>query len=472
MIFTEAVFPVFLLFVLGMYWLVFRGKWRNHWLLAASAVFYGWWDIRFLALIGAVVLSAWITGLMIRNLFGHRRGQLRILSMAIVFNLGLLAAFKYFSFFSESARLALESIGMTASWPVLNIILPVGISFYIFQAISYMVDVYRKDLPAEERLSQVALYIAFFPQLVAGPIVRAASFFPQIDHKKTFSAALFAAGARAFLIGFIYKAAIADNIAPFVDPVFSDIGNWSNSSLLAATFAFGTQIYFDFAGYSLMAIGVARWFGFYIPKNFDDPYASSDISVFWRRWHMSLSFWLRDYLYIPLGGNRRGKLIAYRNLMITMVLGGLWHGAAWSFVVWGGIHGLALSLHKALMELTGRKVLVPVLGGVFGIAFTLIIVFAAWVPFRAETLSDAVSVWSGMTGLRQGGAEQISWVAFFVPALLLLDSLTSQLKTLRKVPKHWITRLPSLYWAGLGVLCALAFALYPLKSAPFVYFQF
>ena len=472
MIFTEAIFPIFLVFVLGLYWAVFRGSWRNHWLLLASAIFYSWWDIRFLALIGAVILSAWVTGLMIRDRFGHKGGQLRVLWTAIAFNLGLLATFKYFGFFADSARAGLESLGMSASWPTLNIILPVGISFYIFQAISYMVDVYRKDLPAEQRLSRVALYIAFFPQLVAGPIVRAASFFPQIERRKTFSLALFAAGARAFLIGFIYKAAIADNIAPFVDPVFSDIGSWSNSSLLAATLAFGTQIYFDFAGYSLMAIGVARWFGFYIPKNFDDPYSSPDIAVFWRRWHMSLSFWLRDYLYIPLGGNRLGTTKTYRNLMITMVLGGLWHGAAWSFVVWGAIHGAALSVQRALMRLIGREKLVPAGGGIFGVVLTLIVVFAAWVPFRAENLTDAVSVWGGIVGLRAGGGEQISMVAFFVPVLLLIDSLSSQVKGLRRISRHWVTRQPSLYWAGLGALCALAFALYPLKSAPFVYFQF
>lgn len=472
MIFTEAIFPLFLVGVLFIYWVVMRGSWRNHFLLLASAVFYGWWDVRFLALIGTVIAISYIAGLQMRDRMSHKAGQRKVLWIAIGLQLGLLAAFKYFGFFADSAAAALSSVGMSASWPTLNIILPVGISFYIFQAISYLVDVYRKDIPAETSVSRVALYIAFFPQLVAGPIVRAASFFPQIDRKKTFSSALFAAGARAFIIGFIYKAAIADNIAPFVDPVFADIGRWDNQSLLAATLAFGTQIYFDFAGYSLMAIGVARWFGFFIPKNFDYPYSSTSISEFWRRWHMSLSFWLRDYLYIPLGGNRKGPLKTYRNLMITMVLGGLWHGAAWTFVIWGAMHGVALSVNRFVERLVGKGALLPIAGGALGLALTLMVVFLAWVPFRAESLSDAVTVWQGIGGLREGGVERLPLIAFFVPALVLIDAVVSRVGALKRLPRHWSLRTPSLYWAGMGCLAALAVALYPLKSAPFVYFQF
>ncbi|MAP96457.1 MAG: membrane-bound O-acyltransferase family protein [Ponticaulis sp.] len=472
MIFTEAIFPIFLIFVLGVYWLALRGSWRNDWLLLASAIFYGWWDVRFLLLIATVIAISWYAGRRIRDLMGHRKGQLQVLWVAIGLQLGLLAVFKYFGFFASSAASALDSIGMEASWPTLNIILPVGISFYIFQAISYLVDVYRRDLVAENNPGRVALYIAFFPQLVAGPIVRAASFFPQIDRKKTFTTALFWAGARAFAVGFIYKAALADNIAPFVDPVFADISQWDNRSLFAATMAFGTQIYFDFAGYSLMAIGVARWFGFFIPKNFDDPYTSTSISEFWRRWHMSLSFWLRDYLYIPLGGNRKGPVKTYRNLMITMVLGGLWHGAAWSFVIWGALHGLALSVNRFFERLLGRGLILPAAGGALGLVLTLFVVFGAWVPFRADSLGDAVMVWAGIFGLRENGAQSLSLVAFCVPLLLVIDSLFARLSRLGDLSRHWVTRTPSVYWAGVGCLVALALALYPLKSSPFVYFQF
>lgn len=449
-----------------------RGDWRNHCLLLASAVFYGWWNEKLLLLIGAVIFVSWMAAQEIKAREGNRRGQLVALWLAIGFQLAMLGVFKYFNFFKGSAEDMLAMVGLPVSWPVLNIILPVGISFYIFQAISYLVDVFRKDLPAESRLDRVALYIAFFPQLVAGPIVRAASFFPQIEREKKLTSALIASGARAFMIGFVYKAAIADNIAPFVDPVFADVGAWSNSSLIAATFAFGTQIYFDFAGYSLMAIGVARWFGFYIPKNFNDPYSSTSIDIFWRRWHMSLSFWLRDYLYIPLGGNRLGELKTYRNQMITMLLGGLWHGAAWNFVIWGGIHGMALAVHRAFMGKNKHRVLFPLAGGAFGLLMTVIVVFAAWVPFRAANLGDTLSVWFAATGLREGGASQLSFVAFLVPLLLVVDSLFSQAGFLKRLSRVPLLRAPAFYWAGAGCLTALALALYPLKSAPFVYFQF
>ncbi|MAI89267.1 MBOAT family protein [Ponticaulis sp.] len=472
MIFTEAIFPLFLMIVLGVYWGIMRGSWRNDWLLLASIVFYGWWDVRFLALIGAVVFVAWFAGLMMKKREESQRAQLWVLWPAIAFQLVMLATFKYFGFFSESARVALSTIGMDASWPTLNIILPVGISFYIFQAISYLVDIYRRQLPVETQFARVAFYIAFFPQLVAGPIVRAASFFPQIDRKKTFSGGLVAAGARAFILGFVYKAGLADNIAPFVDPVFADISAYNTPSVIGATFAFGTQIYFDFAGYSLMAIGVARWFGFYIPKNFDDPYSSTSIAVFWRRWHMSLSFWLRDYLYIPLGGNRLGPVKTYRNLMITMVLGGLWHGAAWSFVLWGALHGAALSVHRFIMGHVAGKELIPALGGMFGLVLTVFMVFAAWVPFRAESMADTLSVWAGFVGLRAGGEASLPWVAFWVPLLIIIDSVFSQTDVLKRISRTPIFRSPSLYWAGMGCLAALMLALYPLKSAPFVYFQF
>lgn len=472
MIFTEAIFPLFLSLVLLVYWLVLRGDWRNHWLLLASAVFYGWWDIRFLALIGAVILVSWMAALGITARQGNRKAQLTLLWLAIGFQLALLATFKYFGFFADSAADALALLGWSANWPLLNIILPVGISFYIFQAISYLVDVFRQDLKVERRIDRVALYIAFFPQLVAGPIVRAAGFFPQIAQRKKLSSALIASGARAFIIGFIYKAALADNIAPFVDPVFSEVSGWSNASLVAATFAFGTQIYFDFAGYSLMAIGVARWFGFYIPRNFDDPYSSTSIDIFWRRWHMSLSFWLRDYLYIPLGGNRLGEVKTYRNQMVTMVLGGLWHGAAWNFVIWGALHGFALALHRSIIGRDKRRLLVPGLKGGAGLALTILFVFAAWVPFRAETLVDTLSVWSAALGLRTGGAGELSFVAYLVPGLILIDSLFSQSSVLKQLPRLPVLRLPTVYWACAGVLLALAAALYPLKSAPFVYFQF
>ena len=295
MIFTDAIFFAFLAIVFGGYWLLKGKEARLSLLLVASAIFYGWWDWRFLGLIGFVIIVSWAVAKFAAARPVGNRARRRALVFGITANLSVIAIFKYFGFFADSAREMLATIGLDPGWTALNILLPVGISFYVFQAISYIVDVARGEMEPEMRLRRVALYIAFFPQLVAGPIVRAASFFPQMERVKTLSGALVFAGLRAFALGFAYKAGIADNLAQFVDPVFgdaqvagdADLAAWSNLALVGATLAFCALIYFDFAGYSLMAIGVARWFGFYIPKNFDHPYASPAIDDFWRRWHIS-----------------------------------------------------------------------------------------------------------------------------------------------------------------------------------------
>lgn len=473
MIFTDLIFFVFLALVFSAYWLLRRKESRLNLLLGASAIFYGWWDWRFLGLIGFVILVSWaVAGFATRRAPGNRERRLALIA-GITANLAVIAVFKYFGFFADSARAMLETIGLNPGWTALNILLPVGISFYVFQAISYIVDVARGDLEPEMRLRRVALYIAFFPQLVAGPIVRAASFFPQMERVKTLTGALFFAGLRAFALGFAYKAGVADNLAQFVDPVFgdaqiagdTDLAAWSNLALISATLAFGALIYFDFAGYSLMAIGVARWFGFYIPKNFDYPYASPAIDDFWRRWHISLSSWLRDYLYIPLGGNRLGDRKTYRNLMVTMVLGGLWHGAAWTFVAWGAMHGAALAFHKAVFK--GRAAI----GVVYGVIATQFFVLLTWVPFRAESFGDTLTIWSAFTGLRSGGSAELSlWIWLLVP-LIALDAILGK-GGLKALKTSRVFRQPVLYWGSLGVLSGIMLALYPLEASPFVYFQF
>ena len=473
MIFTDLIFFVFLALVFSAYWLLRGKEARLSLLLGASAIFYGWWDWRFLGLIGFVIVVSWaVAAFAAQRPIGDRDRRLALIA-GISANLAVIAVFKYFGFFADSAREMLATIGLDPGWTALNILLPVGISFYVFQAISYIVDVARGDMEPEIRLRRVALYIAFFPQLVAGPIVRAASFFPQMERVKTLSSALFFAGLRAFALGFAYKAGIADNLAQFVDPVFgdaqvpgdTDLAVWSNVALVSATLAFGALIYFDFAGYSLMAIGVARWFGFYIPKNFDYPYASAAIDDFWRRWHISLSSWLRDYLYIPLGGNRLGDRKTYRNLMVTMVLGGLWHGAAWTFIAWGAMHGAALAFHRAVFK--GRAAI----GFVFGLVATQVFVLLTWVPFRAESFGDTLVIWSAFTGLRDGGsAELSSWIWLLVP-LIAMDALLGK-GGLKQLKDSRVFRHPALYWGSLGVLTGILLALYPLEASPFVYFQF
>ncbi|MEM7637845.1 MAG: MBOAT family O-acyltransferase [Pseudomonadota bacterium] len=473
MIFTDATFLIFLAAIFSGYWLLQDKEERLSLLLLGSVVFYGWWDWRFLALIGAVIGVSWAVAKFTAGRTPGDRERRWALIGGIAFNLSVIAAFKYFGFFAESARTMLATVGVDPGWTALNILLPVGISFYVFQAISYIVDVARGDLAPEQRLRRVALYIAFFPQLVAGPIVRAASFFPQMEREKKLSSALFFAGLRAFLLGFAYKAGIADNLAQFVDPVYgnalvagdTELSQWSNLALVGATIGFAGLIYFDFAGYSLMAIGVARWFGFYIPKNFDYPYSSPSIEDFWRRWHISLSSWLRDYLYIPLGGSRVGKLKTYRNLMATMVLGGLWHGAAWTFVAWGALHGAALIFQKA----TFRSDIALRFG--LGLVATQLFVLLTWVPFRAESFADTMTVWSAFAGLREGGSAGISaWVWMVVP-LIALDAFLGR-GGLKRLPNIALLRRSTVYWGSLGVLSGILLALYPLEASPFVYFQF
>lgn len=481
MIFTDVIFPAFLLVVFSLHWLTpakFKET-RLMILLGASAIFYAWWDARFLLLIGTVIAIAWGAGLYAGDKTLDKKKRNLATTLGVASNLFILAVFKYFNFFVDSFIDVLNIVGLNANPSTLKIILPVGVSFYIFQAISYIVDVRREELETETRLRRVALYIAFFPQLVAGPIVRAAGFFPQMEKDRKLSNEILLSGLRFFAIGWVYKAGFADNIAPFVDSVFgnpmvdgdSDVSNWTNLSLVGATFAFGAQIYFDFAGYSMMAIGVARWFGFYIPRNFDFPYMATSIADFWRRWHISLSSWLRDYLYISLGGNRAGKLRNYVNLFATMLLGGLWHGAAWTFVIWGALHGAALAIHRLCV---GKKdyLIGGLMGAAIGLVLTQVFVIMVWAPFRAEGMSDVFEVWAAFAGIRDGsGLKSLDWLVWLAPLAVIIDGILGK-SGFAKLSRSVAMRRPAVFWGGLGVFVGCALAVFPLKAAPFVYFQF
>lgn len=474
MIFTSFSFLIFFAGVFALYWMVPSKQFRLGFLLVASGLFYAWWDWRFLGLISLVIAVSWLVALQMSARPHDRLHQNRWLTFGVVVSLLVLGIFKYTGFFADSFAEILSATGLKADVPTLRIILPVGVSFYIFQAISYMADVRRRQIPAEPRLSRVALYIAFFPQLVAGPIVRAASFFPQMERTKRFSRRTLVVGLRAFFTGLVYKALLADNIGPMVDQVYGNLGAYGNGAIGLATFGFAAQIYFDFAGYSLMAIGVARLFGYHIPRNFNFPYAATSITDFWRRWHMSLSFWLRDYLFIPLGGSRGTKTTYFRNLLATMILGGLWHGAAWTFVLWGLIHGAALIVHKLWIDLVRPRLdrLRPhrnALDWVFGFMLTQFIVLLAWALFRAESLDDGLSAMAALTGLRQGGELGMNWMLMLVLVPLALDHL---LGVTRWRPNWTALSRPEVWWGAAGMATALAFTIYPLKAAPFVYFQF
>lgn len=333
MVFNSVEFLIFLPIVFGLYWCMARWvRWQNLFIVVASYVFYGWWDWRFLALIALTSVASYASGVLIEQ----HRGHGKIISAAnIVLNLLILAFFKYFNFFSESFATAMASLGWHCDMPTLNIVLPVGISFYTFQALSYSIDVYRRKLPASHSIIDVMAFISFFPQLVAGPIERATSLLPQIQKTRHFSAATATTGMRQMLWGLFKKMIVADSCGLIVDRIWTDIPEHHGFALLLAMVLFAFQIYADFSGYSDIAIGCARLFGIKLTTNFKVPYFSRSIREFWRRWHVTLMNWFTEYVYFPLGGSRKGKARTVLNTIIVFALSGLWHGANWTFVLWG-----------------------------------------------------------------------------------------------------------------------------------------
>jgi alginate O-acetyltransferase complex protein AlgI len=464
--FPTIEFAAFFAVVLFLNWLLMPHPraWRPF-ILAASYLFYGWLDWRW---VGLLVLST-VVNTVAAQVIGRSPSVMtrkRALIAAIVFNLALLGTFKYLGFFVTSVDDALSAIGLGAPLPLIQVVLPIGISFFTFQSISYVVDVYRGDAKPVS-LIDFAILQAFFPHLVAGPIVRVNEFVPQLRTPRDPRKVL--AGPGLFLIagGLIKKTVVADELARrIVDPVFGDPGAHSGAEVLLAIYAFAAQIYCDFSGYTDMAIGLALLLGFKLPQNFDRPYLATSLRVFWHRWHMTLSRWLRDYLYIPLGGNRRGERQAYRNLMITMLLGGLWHGAAWTFLIWGGIHGGALAGERWLR---GRFDTSRVPAWV-GWLVTFHVVCLAWVFFRAPDLGVAFSV------LGQIGASGAT--ALVTPVIV---SLTFGAVAIQAVPpdfwrraEAWFVTRPAIaQGAALGVLVVVADAAVGQQGvAPFIYFQF
>ena len=469
--FVSSEFVVFLVAVYALHWLSPR-EGRRKWLLTiASYLFYAAWDWRFCFLMLFVSVNAFSAGRLVSVLSGS--GRKSALAASIGVDLALLGFFKYYNFFAANAATALGHLGLPEDLPILQLVLPVGISFYIFHAISYVVDVYRAKVPPETSFVNVALYISFFPQLIAGPIVRAAFIMPQIRRRRPFSRSQQAMGIRLLVRGLIYKAVIADTLAQIADPVFAHLDHYGEHALLTAMVAFYGQIYFDFAGYSSMAIGTARLFGYRFPRNFDYPYGSASATEFWRRWHMSLSFWLRDYVYITLGGNRGGRLVVYRNLMATMLLGGLWHGAAWTYVIWGLVHGLGLCLHKLWMTVrprlptgvdwqsTGWRVAATI--------FTQLWVMNAWVFFRCDSIADAATVLGSIVGLRSHAGAAIFPSELWVLLVVVSDHVLGRGALRLPVPRRWAQPV---VWGGVGALLALALAAMPLVQKPFIYFQF
>lgn len=431
--------------------------------MVANFLFYAWWDWRFslLILVGSFVdfhLAIKIAD----TAAGHAR-RLWLLA-SVTYNLGLLAFFKYTNFLADNVAAAFGTTRDTR----FDIVLPLGISFFTFQAMSYTLDVYRGQFPATRRFGDFAFSMTFFPHLIAGPIVRASHFMPQLDGEHPLRLANLNEGGSRFVRGFIKKVLFADTFAVCADQVFAAPSSFSTVTVWLGVFAYSAQIYFDFSAYSDMAVGLARMFGFEFPENFRYPYLASNITEFWRRWHMSLSSWLRDYLYFSLGGNRLGRLRTYRNLALTMLLGGLWHGANWTFVLWGALHGAALALHKWWIEGWGptRSDSIPLRFA--GWAGTFVFVTLCWVPFRSPDMRTAEAVARKLIGLGAGGA---SWPHVQTLVLMALAATLHAVEAARPgATRLDLARPVHMVACFAALLVALLFS--PLGHSPFIYFQF
>jgi alginate O-acetyltransferase complex protein AlgI len=476
MLFHTPTFAVFFAAVVLCFAATGTARGRKAVLLLASCVFYMWWSPAFILLLLGPMLVDYNVARWLETATDDRVRR-RLLGASIAVNLGLLAFFKYAVFLLQNAALALRAIGVDVDVPNPTVALPIGISFFTFERLSYTIDVYRRVTPATRSPLDFALFISFFPRLIAGPIVRAADFLPQLHRKLPlrFDAGIF------FLVlrGLTKKVVFADNLAPFVEQVFAQPERWPSAVIWLGAIAFAVQIYCDFSGYSDVAIGLGRVFGLELPKNFAHPYFAANPSEFWRRWHISLSTWLRDYLYIPLGGNRDGRAATYRNLMITMILGGLWHGASWNFALWGFLHGLALSVHRALADLgwLARAPSPSRLVRAASVAAMQYWVLLCWIPFR---ISDTGHMW---TALRKfvlfdadltfsaAGIGNLSVV--FTAALLAAFAVLHGVSAWRGNLDEELARAhPALAGAACIAAGFAFFALWPLTEAPFIYFQF
>ncbi|MDM8543259.1 MBOAT family O-acyltransferase [Desulfococcaceae bacterium HSG9] len=398
MLFNSIEFIIFLPIVFILYWVVTNRslKIQNLLLVIASYFFYGWWDWRFLFLIAFSSFVDYFVGIRIAKTNDKTQRKLLLLTSIFV-NIGFLGFFKYFNFFSENFAKAFTFLGLPITDPVLlNIILPVGISFYTFQTLSYTIDVYKRKLEATKDIIAFFAFVSFFPQLVAGPIERATNLLPQFYKKRTFEYDSIVDGMRQILWGLFKKMVIADNCAKYANDIFANCSSYSGSTLLLGAVFFAFQIYGDFSGYSDVAIGTARLFGMSLMRNFAFPYFSRDIAEFWRRWHISLSTWFRDYLYIPLGGSHGGTWMKIRNIFIIFIVSGFWHGANWTFIAWGALNAvyflplMLLNKNKSNMDTVAKGRFLPSLKDVFQIGLTFFITLIAWVFFRAESLYMAV----------------------------------------------------------------------------------
>ena len=491
MIFASKGFFVFLAVVLPVYHVLGRRSFKYRWLLAASWFFYGWvsfhvspWCVPYLSVIWALTVIDYVAGLRIEA-SADDRVRRRWLAASVVSNIGLLVAFKYTEFAYDNVASLAQLLGYPAADRHWHILLPLGISFHTFQGISYTVDVYRRQIRAVHSFVDYALFVAFFPQLAAGPIVRAAEFLPQMTTPPRATAAQVSDGIVLFAGGLFKKLVIADNLDSFVSDVFTNPGDYDDATHRWAVVAWAVQIYCDFSGYTDMAIGTAKWFGFELPPNFRLPYLATSITDFWRRWHLSLSTWLRDYLYFPLGGSRHGPVRTYFNLMFVFVLIGLWHGAAWNWFAYGALNGLLLCLHRAYdRALTGVAWADAVRGSVgwkvlawAGTAFQFLVVL---ILVRMNGWDNGFLMTESMVGVRHAGPAESPGFAAWAPAvpatvpLLIAFGMTGHVVgLLRNVDVPISDRWPEpLRMIGAAVAVAAVVVFGAGAVRPFIYIQF
>ena len=495
MLFCSWNFAQFFALVFAVYWLV---PWRRlrlniplprrrtftltgdemriWWLLLASYHFYASWNRKLALLIIGSTLLDYLIGL---GLEASSRAALRrlLLGLSLTANLGLLCYFKYMNFFLASLQDALHAAGVSSSMPILKVILPVGISFYTFEAINYTVDVFRRRVPAERNPAHLLFFVLFFPHLIAGPIVRAKDFLPQIRRSKRWSWARFQLGIEYFLLGLIKKWLVADQLAQYAEPVFANPLAFGTMANWLALLAFTLQVYCDISGYSDMALGTAHLLGYKLAMNFNMPYLATSVADYWRRDHISLSTWLRDYLFIPLGGSRGGTWKTTRNFLITMTLGGLWHGASWNFALWGLLHGIALSVNRPFRFFCEARprlnaLLRSIPGTALRMGLTFFCVYQGFVLFRAETFAHARAMyhrlWVPVEGL--GVAHPFGYGLFWI---IVAGFVMCHVAAVR----HWwdrlSLRLPSPAIAFTYVLVLIVcMTMAPLNEKPFIYFQF
>lgn len=475
MLFNSFIFWIFFAVVIILYRRLSHTP-QNRLLLVASYVFYGFWDWRFLSLIFLSTVIDFFVAQQITAVDEVRRKK-QWLFISVVFNLGMLGFFKYWNFFIGEFAEILTFLGFQANTPVLNVILPVGISFYTFQTMSYTIDVYRGKTQPTNQFLDFALYVSFFPQLVAGPIERSSHLLPQIICKRKTNGHDFTEGLYHVLTGLFKKVVIADNMAPIVNTVFArPISDLTGPEIIIGVYAFAFQIYGDFSGYSSIAKGIAHWMCFDLMWNFKNPYFSATPSEFWTRWHISLSSWLRDYLYIPLGGNRGGLKKTFRNLMATMCLGGLWHGAGWTFIVWGFYHGVLLIAYHAIEAISPDSLKEGLgkmgrLKHMAQVALFFNLIAVSWLMFRAESIKQVGDMlYLALTDftITNFAVYSLASILFFVAPMMLLEYWTERKGDLLILLKaHWMLRV-----VIYGYILLMMIVFPPLISQEFIYFQF